>query len=125
MRALVTDPPPDPGTPDPGPQDPPPPTNHQPIATNDSATTPQNTAVTVNVLSNDSDPDGDALAITSVGTPANGTAAVSGSGVRYTPTAGYSGPDDFTYAVSDGHGGSASANVHVTGILNPARRSRQ
>jgi hypothetical protein len=37
-----------------------------------------------------------------------------GSTVTYTPTAGYSGPDSFTYTISDGNGGTASANVSIT-----------
>ena len=76
--------------------------------------TQQGNAVNVNVLANDSDPDGDVLAVSSVTAPANGTAAVVGNAVRYTPAAGYNGSDSFSYTVSDGHGGTATANVDVT-----------
>ncbi|HSN70969.1 MAG TPA: autotransporter domain-containing protein, partial [Steroidobacteraceae bacterium] len=61
-----------------------------------------------------SDPDGDALQISAVGTPANGTAQVSGNGVLYTPAAGFTGTDRFTYTISDSVGATASATVTVT-----------
>ena len=62
--------------------------------------------MTLNVLSNDSDPDGDALTLASVTQPANGTASVeSPSGtVRYVPDAGFFGADGFTYTVRDAAG---------------------
>ena len=89
--------------------------NHAPVANNDSASTPPATPVTVNVLANDSDPDNDTLTVTGASTPAHGTAAVNANNtVTYTPTAGYSGPDSFTYDVSDGNGGTASATVSIT-----------
>ena len=71
--------------------------NLPPVATNDTATTHHGTAVTVPVLVNDTDPNGDTLSITTVGNAAHGTTqvvAVSGtSHARYTPTAGYTGTD--------------------------------
>ncbi len=66
------------------------------------------------MLGNDSDVDGDALEITGVGQPAHGTATFSATQVRYQGAANYNGPDSFTYTVSDGHGGSATASVAVT-----------
>jgi subtilisin len=108
-RALLTSPPPDPGTPEP-----PPPVNGAPVAVADSAVTTAGTAVTINVLANDSDPDGDPLSVASVGAPGHGTTAIVSGGVRYTPTGGYQGTDSFGYTVSDGRGGSASALVSVT-----------
>ena len=88
--------------------------NHDPVAQNDSVTTDQDKAVTINVLANDSDPDGDTISIASVGTPANGTAAISSGKIIYTPKAGFSGTDSFTYTISDGKGGTATATVSVT-----------
>jgi YD repeat-containing protein len=89
--------------------------NRAPVAVNDSITTPQNTADNFDPRVNDSDPDGDTLAITGVGTPGHGTASVVGTtSVTYTPTTGYSGIDSFAYTISDGRGGTAGATVSVT-----------
>jgi hypothetical protein len=115
-NALITNPP---TVDDPPPPPPPQPDNHPPVAVDDSATTQQDNAVTVYVLANDSDPDSDALTISSVTAPANGTAAVISSAVLYTPAAGYNGSDSFSYTVSDGHGGSATASVSVTVTAPP------
>jgi len=77
--------------------------------------------VTVTVLANDSDPDGGTLSVTSVTTPAHGTATINAATtVTYTPAASYSGPDSFGYSISDGQGGTASATVSVTvGAASP------
>jgi hypothetical protein len=86
-----------------------------PSANNDTATTAYNTPVTINVLSNDTDPNGFALTVASVTTPSHGSAQVSNNSVVYTPVATfYGGADSFSYTVSDGHGGTASATVNVT-----------
>lgn len=94
--------------------------NRPPVAVNDSTSATCGTAVAVNVLGNDSDPDNDPLTITSVGTPGKGTASIVAGRIVYTPTnnAACTGTDSFTYAISDGKGGSASATVNVT--LSPA-----
>ena len=52
--------------------------------------------------------------MTSVGTPAHGTAVVEGEGVLYTPEPNYNGGDSFTYTIADGNGGSDSASVALT-----------
>ncbi len=89
--------------------------NDAPTAHNDSATTSEDQPVTVSVLANDEDVDGDTLQVTSVGHPSHGTAvADAGGSVTYTPAAGYHGPDSFSYAINDGHGGTSSATVSVT-----------
>ena len=83
-----------------------------PLATNDTATTAFNTAVTIQVLTNDSDPNGDALSITSITQGAHGAVTLNGGiTVTYTPTEGYSGADSFTYTISDGNGGTSTATV--------------
>ncbi|MCC6595427.1 MAG: tandem-95 repeat protein [Rhodanobacteraceae bacterium] len=87
--------------------------NRAPIARNDNAATQVAQPVTIAVLANDTDPDGDDLAVVAVGTPANGSTAISGGSVVYTPAAGYIGSDSFSYMVSDGHGGDASATVTI------------
>ncbi|MCK5802681.1 MAG: tandem-95 repeat protein, partial [Lentisphaeria bacterium] len=95
--------------------------NHPPNAVNDSATTPEDTAVTIAVLANDSDPDGDPLNVTSVTNPPHGTATSVGSQVRYTPDSGFSGTDSFTYTITDPYEAtdSAQATVSVEHINHP------
>jgi len=88
--------------------------NHAPSAAADVATAVSGAATMIDVLSNDSDADGDTLSLSAVGTPGHGTAVISGTKVLYTPAAGYSGSDSFSYTVSDGKGGSTSATVTVT-----------
>ncbi len=96
------------------------PVNDAPSAQADAATTFKNTPVNVNVLANDVDVDGDQLLVASVTSPANGTVTVTGGGVaiNYRPRNGFTGIDSFTYTVSDGRGGTATATVTV----NVARR---
>jgi hypothetical protein len=101
--------------------------NDPPNARDDSATTPIGTPVDIPVLANDSDIDGDSLAVAAVTQPLHGSAAINANNtVRYTPSAGYTGPDAFSYTVSDGHGGSDSAEVTiaVTPITVPEGRGR-
>ncbi len=90
--------------------------NRSPVAAADTAATAEDAAVTVSPLGNDSDPDGDAVSIASVGpTDAGGSAVKINDGtVRYTPPANFFGTDGFSYTIGDGHGGSASARVVVS-----------
>ena len=89
--------------------------NNPPVANDDSATTSEDTSVSVDVLYNDSDPDGDPLSVTTASAPAHGTAIKNPDDtVTYSPNLNYSGTDSFTYTVSDGKGGMASAVVTVT-----------
>ncbi|MFK7957888.1 MAG: Ig-like domain-containing protein [Lysobacterales bacterium] len=92
--------------------------NTFPSAQDDAATTNQNESVTLNVLGNDSDPDGDALTLASVTQPANGTASISGNQVVYTPNPDFFGTDTFSYAAADA-GGEVSANVVITILERP------
>jgi hypothetical protein len=89
------------------------PVNDDPIAQPDSAATSLGTAVTIAVLANDSDVDGDALSVSALSQPAYGAASSNGVTVTYTPNAGYFGSDAFSYTLSDGNGGSATALVTV------------
>ncbi|MFO0002580.1 MAG: Ig-like domain-containing protein, partial [bacterium] len=67
------------------------------------------------MLSNDTDADGDTLSVSSVTTPANGTAVVNADQtVTYTPNTNYAGADSFSYTIGDGQGGSATAQVTLT-----------
>ncbi len=88
--------------------------NKSPKAVNDTTTTSMNTAVNISVLSNDSDPDGDAISLQSVTSPGYGTATKSGNQVKYTPNSGFTGTDNFNYTISDGKGGTDQAKVVVT-----------
>ncbi len=91
--------------------------NDAPTATDDTASVDEDTTVTISVLSNDSDPDGDALSVISVGTPGHGSASLGAGGViAYTPAENYFGDDSFTYTVGDG-ALTATATVAVT--VNP------
>jgi uncharacterized repeat protein (TIGR01451 family) len=91
------------------------PGNLPPIAVNDSITIDEDSgAQVIDVLANDSDPNGDTLTITGVSQGANGGVAMVGNTVSYTPSANFSGSDSFTYTISDGYGESASATVSVT-----------
>jgi immune inhibitor A len=99
------------------------PPNQSPDAVNDAASTQKNTAVTVNVVSNDTDPDGDALSVSSVGQPAHGNASNSGGGtITYEPDENFVGTDSFSYTISDGRGGTDTATVTVT-VADAANRS--
>jgi hypothetical protein len=92
------------------------PVNDPPVAQNDSASTDEGAPVTINVLVNDSDPDGDTLAISAISNlPLHGTVAINGGRtITYTPTGGFTGADGFTYHIVDGNGGVASALVSIT-----------
>ncbi|MGY4495458.1 autotransporter domain-containing protein [Pseudomonas sp. TE3610] len=57
---------------------------------------------------------GTATSVTVASAPTHGTAVASGTSLRYTPTAGYSGSDNFTYSASNASGTSATATVTVT-----------
>jgi len=96
--------------------------NRSPEAADDSATTLQETLVDINVLANDTDPDGDELAVGEVGVAAHGTTSINPDGtVRYLPDDGFSGLDTFTYTVTDSHGGTdmATVSVNVTSLNQP------
>lgn len=89
--------------------------NSLPVAANDNATTVAGQPVAINVLANDSDPDGDSLTLVSLTLPSHGTLTVNaGQTLTYTPATGYVGGDEFTYTIVDGRGGSASGTVAVT-----------
>ncbi len=101
---------------------PPPPPNTKPVAVADSASTPYGTPVTLSVLANDSDADGNPLTITSVTQPASaGVASIAGGKIIFSPSTGFSGNAVFSCTISDGLGGSATAGVTVTVLPAPNR----
>ena len=89
--------------------------NNQPVAVNDVNVTDEDTAITINVLANDTDADEDELDVISVTQPANGSAVINANNtVTYTPSANFNGTAVFTYTVSDGKEGTDSATVTIT-----------
>ncbi|ATZ72690.1 hypothetical protein CWC33_02830 [Idiomarina sp. X4] len=87
--------------------------NAAPEAVNDEVTAQTATEVSIDVLANDSDADGDTLEITDVSAPENGTVTIDSSAILYTSSGSYTGSDSFTYTVSDGEE-EATAEVNVT-----------
>ena len=88
-----------------------------PTATDDSTTTPEETPVEIDVLSNDADNNGGALTIQNVTDPAHGTAVITSGKVTYTPDLNWSGVDTFNYTILGSLGSTDSATVTVT--VNP------
>ncbi len=95
--------------------------NQAPSAVEDSAVLDEDTTIIVDVLANDTDPNGDALTITSVGGAANGTVAITADGkVQYTPNANYFGTDVIRYEISDGvRLSSGVLNLTVNAVEDP------
>ncbi len=95
------------------------PVNDDPEANDDTATTPYNTAVTIPVLDNDTDVDGDPLDVIGASSP-NGDVTINPDGtITFEPTPGFEGTATITYEVSDGNGGTDTAEVKVTVEENP------
>jgi hypothetical protein len=89
-------------------------TDQAPVAVADAAATAQNTAVAINVLANDTDPDGDPLAVVAVTQPAHGNVTLGADGIiTYVPAKRFKGTDTCRYTVSDGQV-TASATISVT-----------
>ena len=72
---------------------------------------------TVDLLANDSDPEGTALTVDSVQGAINGTVALVGSTITFTPDLGYFGPASFSYTVSDAGGATDTVTVSIDVIL--------
>ncbi|WP_049721304.1 retention module-containing protein [Gilvimarinus polysaccharolyticus] len=76
-------------------------------------TTNEDSAITINVLANDTDVDGDILNVASVSNGNYGTVTTDGNVVVYTPNNGFFGQDSFTYTVTDNNGGTDTIAVPV------------
>jgi subtilisin family serine protease len=89
--------------------------NDPPVAVDDVATTSEDQAVDIAVVTNDTDIENDVLAVTGTSSAVKGTASINGNGtVRFAPAANASGTGSFDYVVSDGHGGTDTGSVTVT-----------
>jgi hypothetical protein len=87
--------------------------NSAPTTIGDIANTDDRTSLLLNVLSNDSDIDGDSLTLVS-GTALQGAVSIESNQLRYTPKQGFEGVDTVSYLISDGAGGEATGQVLVT-----------
>ncbi|MEO0939724.1 MAG: cadherin-like domain-containing protein [Pseudomonadota bacterium] len=92
--------------------------NDGPVAADDTAETDEDTPVTIDVLANDTDLDGDTLEITGATVPAEqGMVEIVGTELVFTPAENFNGEATISYTISDGHGGTSAADVTVT--VNP------
>ncbi|MGH8651892.1 MAG: PKD domain-containing protein [Gammaproteobacteria bacterium] len=90
-----------------------------PVANNDTAGTTMNTPVTINVVTNDTDANGnlDPTSVAIAANPANGTAVPDGNdGVIYTPNLGFFGTDGFTYRINDSQGAISNVATVTVGV---------
>ncbi len=89
--------------------------NDGPTAVDDSETTDEDTPVNVDVIANDTHPDGDTIQTTNVTDPVNGSAIIESDGtITYTPDENYSGTDTFEYTITDENGDTHTAIVTIT-----------
>ncbi len=98
--------------------------NPAPVAQNDAYTGTEDVAITGNVRTNDSDPDGDILTVntTPVSGPSNGMLTLNSNGTfTYTPASNFTGTDTFTYEVTDADGATTTATVTL--YVNPINDS--
>ncbi|GCL62425.1 Ig-like domain-containing protein [Pseudaquabacterium pictum] len=87
--------------------------NPDPVGVNDSASGAEDTAITGNVLANDSDDD--SLSATLASGPAHGSVTLAADGsYSYTPSANFNGTDSFSYTVTDAQGATATATVTIS-----------
>ncbi|HCG6971580.1 TPA: tandem-95 repeat protein, partial [Vibrio parahaemolyticus] len=93
------------------------PVNDAPVAKDDIATTQEDTAVTIDVLSNDTDVDGDKLSIQSASVPeAQGKVEIVDGKLVFTPAENFNGHAEITYTVTDGQ---LTDEAKVTVTVNP------
>ncbi|MGI3095263.1 tandem-95 repeat protein [Vibrio diabolicus] len=93
------------------------PVNDTPVAKDDAATTQEDTAVTIDVLPNDTDVDGDKLSIESASVPKEqGTVEVVDGKLVFTPAENFNGDAEITYIVTDGQ---LADEAKVTVTVNP------
>ncbi len=90
-------------------------------AVDDTVTTDEDTALSGNVLTNDTNTDGGALTASKLTDPAHGTVTVAANGAyTYTPEEDYNGPDSFTYRATDGiTSDDATVSITVAAVNDP------
>jgi hypothetical protein len=95
---------------------PPPPANDAPFAQADAASTPRGTPVTIDVLANDRDPNGDALHVQDATVdPVLGSVVVDPDGtITFTPAPGATGTAQIGYSVADPSGATSTSSATVT-----------
>ena len=87
--------------------------NQPPVANNDTFTLSAKVATVIDVLANDSDPDGDSLSVVSVNQVKRGSVEINSDGtLTYTPNNTFKNNDTFQYTISDGEA-TATAVVHI------------
>lgn len=87
--------------------------NDPPVAQPDTAETISGEPVLIDVLANDSDPNGDSLSLVAVSAASGGTTSIAGDQVRYEPDQSFSGTDSFTYTLRDAGGAEVTGEVTV------------
>ncbi|PSJ72154.1 hypothetical protein C7N43_35710, partial [Sphingobacteriales bacterium UPWRP_1] len=96
------------------------PSNNPPLAVDDDYTTSVDTPITVDILGNDSDPDGDLITVTFLSDPMMGTVTDLGGGnITYTPNPGATGTDFFSYIICDNGTPSLCDTAYVTITIEP------
>lgn len=93
------------------------PANTRPEARVDRFSVPEGGTVLVDVLANDSDPDGEPLSIVSVGSPSRGTVRKVGDRLQFNAPSDYVGQITFPYTITDPGGARDSSSVSVTVLL--------
>ncbi|MGY5835831.1 tandem-95 repeat protein, partial [Vibrio parahaemolyticus] len=93
------------------------PVNDSPVAVDDTTSIQEDTAVTIDVLTNDTDVDGDKLSIESASVPKEqGTVEVVDGKLVFTPAENFNGDAEITYTVTDGE---LTDEAKVTVTVNP------
>ncbi len=87
--------------------------NRAPVPSLDRGRTKWGSPLLLDVLENDTDPDGDTLTVLEVRRPEQGRAELVQGLVKYVPRGGYVGVDTLTYTVADGRGETAEGSIEV------------
>ena len=87
--------------------------NRAPTPVDDTVALLEGGTATIDLLANDSDPDGDDLSIDGGTSAGHGTLSFDGGIATYTADAGFVGQDSFLYVIGDGRGATAAATVRI------------